>query len=372
LLLFVNNWIQFFLSHRWPLALAARELGFAVHVAAPDGEGRDRIERERFPFHELRMHRSSKGPRSELAAIAELVRLYRRLRPAIVHHVAVKAIVYGSTAARLTGVPAVINAFTGLGWLFSPAPLARATRWALKVPMRLALAHPGATTILQNVDDQELLSASGLVPRERICIIPGSGADPATFTPVPEREGRPLVVLPARLLWSKGVGEFVEAARLLRADGVDARFALVGDLDPDNPTAVPREKVESWQSEGVIDWWGRRTDMPAVFAQSHVVCLPSHREGMPKALIEAAACGRAIVATDVPGCRAVARHEVNALLTPPGQPIALARALRRVIEDRALRSTLGQRGRELFLRELTLDRVVGQTLDLYRASLARR
>jgi glycosyltransferase involved in cell wall biosynthesis len=197
-------------------------------------------------------------------------------------------------------------------------------------------------------------------------LIRGSGVDMNIFTPRPEPEGVPVVILAARMLWAKGIGEFVDAARLLREQKVEARFVLVGESDPGNPSAVPVWQLEQWHDSGVVEWWGACSDMPRVFAEAHVVCLPSYYpEGVPKVLIEAAACGRPIVTTDVPGCREVVRHEENGLLVPTRDPVALAAALRRLIMSPALRDFLGRRGREIAVAEFGLERVIAETLAVY-------
>ena len=366
-LLIVVNDAAFFLSHRLPLAQAAREAGFDVHIATPQDRAAERIRAEGFAFHAIPMNRRSVGPFGELAAIAGLISLYRRLRPTLVHHVTSKPVIYGGIAARIASVPAVVAAVTGLGYVF----IARGWRVAMlraliATAYRSALRHPRTCVIFQNPDNRAEFLAARLIRAEQAVIIPGSGVDTTLFAATPEPAGRLLVVLPARLLWHKGVAEFVEAARLLRARGSSARFALVGGIDPDNPAAVPAAQVESWQRDGTIEWWGQRDDMPQVFAQAHVVCLPSYGEGLPKALIEAASCARPIVATDVPGCREIVRHDENGLRVPVRDAGTLAEALATLLGDAALRVRLGARGRAMVEAEFAVERIVDATLALYR------
>jgi glycosyltransferase involved in cell wall biosynthesis len=177
------------------------------------------------------------------------------------------------------------------------------------------------------------------------------------------------VILAARMLWDKGVKEFVEAAKLLRREGVRARFALVGDTDLGNPAAVSTEQLMQWKNEGAVEWWGQRSDMAAVIAQCHVACLPSYGEGVPKVLIEAAASGRAIVTTDTSGCREIVRDRQNGLLVPPRDVAALANALRELIEKPALRARMGAKGREIAETEFNLEHVISKTMDAYRSLL---
>jgi glycosyltransferase involved in cell wall biosynthesis len=295
----------------------------------------------------------------EARALAEIVRLYRALRPDLVHHVALKPVIYGSIAARRAGVPAVVNAMAGLGYVFSSQDLkARLARPLVASALRALIEGPRARLILQNRDDAEHLGARNPV------IIPGSGVDLDAFAPSREPQGTPVVVLPARMLRDKGVVEFVEAARRLKQAGVAARFALVGAPDEENPARIPESQLRAWDAEGAVEWWGWREDMAAVFRESAVVCLPSWREGLPKALIEAAAAARPIVTCDVPGCRDVVAHGQNGLLVPPRDAQALAAALGKLLADPSLRNELGEAGRRRAERFST-KRVVAQTLRLY-------
>ncbi|MGH7340232.1 MAG: glycosyltransferase family 4 protein, partial [Candidatus Rokuibacteriota bacterium] len=231
---------------------------------------------------------------------------------------------------------------------------------------------PNSRLIVQNPDDLGFLVSERVVSAERAVLIRGSGVDTSRYVPVPEPAGVPLVVLPARMLRDKGVFEFVAAAERLKKEGVAARFALVGDPDPDSPASISAGTLKRWSERGAVEWWGWRDDMVPVFQQCHVVCLPSYREGLPKALIDAAACGRAIVTCDVPGCREVVREGENGLLVPPRDSGALAAALRRLLEDATLRRAMGERGRARAVAEFSVERVIEQTLALYRDLLAER
>jgi glycosyltransferase involved in cell wall biosynthesis len=370
-LLFVVNQTEFFLSHRLPVALAAQHHGYDVHIATPNSPRLGVIQEAGLTHHAVAFSRKGMHPVTELASVRALFRLYRKLRPDIVHHVTIKPVIYGSLAARLVGVPAVVNAVSGLGYVFilrglKAIFLRRAVRWGY----RFALSHPNSRVIFQNGDDLTLFTGDGLVRSDRAVIIKGSGVDLHRFTPTDQPKEPPVVLLASRLLRDKGVYEFVDAARALQNDGVKARFVLVGDVDPGNPASLSAESMGGWARERVVEWWGPREDMPAVFAQAHIVCLPSYREGLPKVLIEAAACGRPIVATDVPGCREIVRHNDNGLLVPATDSTALANALRQLIIDPALRKRMGRRGREIAVQEFGLDRVVAETLAVYRTLLA--
>lgn len=366
LYLVTEDW--YFCSHRLPVARAARDAGFEVVVATRVTDHGGQIEAEGFKLVPIHLSRRSTDPLRELESIAELLRVYRRERPDVVHHVAVKPVLYGSVVARLSGVGATVNALAGMGYIFSSKRLrARLLRPFVVGAYRIALNRRSSRLILQNPDDAALLRELGVVrDAAHLEIIRGSGVDMTAYPVRPEPRGEPLVVLPGRMLWDKGVGEFVEAARLLRARGVRARFALVGGSDPENPATIPDAQLRAWREEGVVECWGFREDMPDVLASAHVVCLPSYREGLPKALIEAASCGRPIVATDVPGCREIVRHEDNGLLVPVREAAPLADALERLIADPDLRARLGARGRERVMNEFSEEHVIAATLRLYR------
>ncbi len=367
-LLFANTpWYLY--NFRLPLAQALADSGHEVLLVSPPGPHSLYLEAAGFRWLAFPLSRRSLNPFNELLTLLRLFRLYRRERPSLVHHFTIKCVLYGSLAARAAGVRAVVNAVTGLGYVFSNnGGRARSLLAVAKGLYRLAL-H-GTTVVFQNPDDRQAFLRAGLVRPAQTALIRGSGVDLRRFGLTPEPAGTPVVVLPARLLWDKGVGVFVAAARSLRDQGVRARFVLLGDLDPDNPSGIPPEQLQTWQREGMIEWWGWQEDMPTQYALSHIVCLPSFREGVPKTLIEAAACGRALVAADVPGCREAVRHRFNGLLVPQKDPLALAEALRELIDCPDLRREMGANGRILAESEFSVERVVAETLAVYdRAGL---
>jgi glycosyltransferase involved in cell wall biosynthesis len=368
-LLFVVNYAEFFLSHRAVLAVAARQRGYDVHVAAQDGPLVPRVRALGLPFHVLPRMRGTTRPHREVQTVAAMHRLYRRLRPAIVHHVSIKPVIYGGIAAQLAGVPAVVSAISGLGSVFvASGAWGMARRAAVVVSYRAALRHRNARVIVQNEDDRSFVHRLG---ETRTSLIAGSGVDLSAFAPTPERTGEAVVVLPARLLRDKGVVEFVEAARMCRRAGSSARFALVGPLDPDNPSAVSEGELRRWVSEKAVEWWGQRDDMPEVYRQAHLVALPSYREGLSKTLIEASASARPIVTTDVPGCRDVVKQGQSGLLVPARDAESLAQAMLSLLRDPALREKMGSAGRERAVREFGVESVIAQTLDVYESLLDR-
>lgn len=361
----------FFVTHRMTLARAARDAGFHVVVATRLGEHAATIAREGFRVVPIRLRRGLRNPLADAAAILDLVGVYRRERPDIVHHLSLKPAVFGTLAARIARVPAVVNALTGLGLLYSDAAGASGL---LRVPVTWALralsASPRVWTLVQNADDLATLRAAGIGTPERTRLIRGSGVDVARFRPAPEPPGPPVAAMVARLVGLKGVTDLVEAARLLRARGAALRVALVGAPDPDNPTAVSESEIRAWVGEGAVEWWGRRNDIPRVWAEAHIAVQPSRGgEGIPKSLLEAGACARPLIATDVPGCREIVRDGVTGLLVPPRDPPALADALTRLAGDADLRRRLGAAARAMVESEHTDAGVAAATLDLYRRAL---
>jgi glycosyltransferase involved in cell wall biosynthesis len=370
-ILFVDNDVNSFYSYRIEMARAARDAGFEVHVASPPGKAVEILLNEGFTFNPIAMTRSGLAPWKEVGTIVALFRLYRKLRPDLVHHLRLKPVLYGGLAAYGARVPAVVGLLTGLGYTFTAETgKALAIRKAVTWSCKLAFRRDNQRVIFQNPDDQSIFVNNQILPLHKTVLIKGSGVDVKTYLPTPEPDGTPVVLLAARMLRDKGVVEFVEAARSLRKAGVQARFVLVGETDPGNPTAISANQLRQWAQDGDVEWRGQCTDMHDVLAQSHIVCLPSLREGVPKVLIEAAACGRAIVTTDAPGCREIVRHGVNGLLVPVRDSRSLAEALRLLIENPSLRASMGAKGREIVVEEFSVERVVNETLGVYRELLA--
>ncbi len=365
-LLYNVNIPRFFVSHRLPLALAARDAGYEVHIttSSVDPESIAKITDTGLPFHPLPLAQHGTNPLAELGTLRAMIALYRQLKPDIIHHVSIKPVIYGGIAARLTAVPAVVSAMSGLGRVFSDeGTKASILRGIVRPMFKVALSHHNTSMIFQNPDDRAVFINMGLIKEHRAELIRGSGVDVEVFAPQPEREGKPIVLFAGRLMWKKGAGEFVKAAKALRDK---ARFVMVGYTEASSPDAVPESDIQQWAEEGIIDYWGKRDDMPEVFAQSHIVCLPgSYGEGVPKVLIEAAACERPIVTSDIPGCREITRDGENGLLIPAGDTAALIASLEKLIDSPELRHQMGKRGREMVQEGFSLDIVNSETLALY-------
>jgi glycosyltransferase involved in cell wall biosynthesis len=371
-LLFVINDPAFFISHRLPIARAAKEHGLEVHVAAPNEDCVRRIEDEGFVFHSIRLSKHGTSLIGEIRTFLVVYKLFRRTKPSLVHLVTIKPVLYGGVAARLAGVPALVSAVTGLGILFvSNSKRYRLLRLCAKLIYRIAFGHKNQAVIFQNPDDRFFCVESAIVAENKTVLIKGSGVDMQHFSPGSSREGVPLVLLAGRMLWEKGVGDFVEAARLIKGYGVAARFVLVGSSVFWNSSSVGDDQLKDWHEEGVIEWWGQRADMAEVFSQTDVVCLPSaYGEGVPKFLIEAAACGKPIVTTDTPGCREIVQDGMNGILVPVKNPKAVAKAIGRLLNDPELREQMGRRGRAIAVDGFDVERVVRETLSVYRQLLA--
>mgnify|MGYP002725586730 CR=1 FL=1 len=372
-LLFLMNEALFFTTHRLPVAQAAQAAGYEVHVAAPFEAGPvEVISNCGFHYHDLPLKRGGRSLSGEARLLARCFRLIRLIKPDLVHHVAMKPVIFGGLVSRLMGVGAVVHAITGMGFLFIrddwPARIIR----TLIMPLyRFALGHRNARVIFQNPDDLKLFIDRGLVREATTVMIKGCGVDMHQFAPV-EPPAEPVVVMfPARILGDKGVHEFVHAARTLREAGSGARFVLVGRRDPANPTDVAEAAIKAWEAEGLVEWWGFRSDMPGVLRQAHIICMPSYREGLPRGLIEAAACGLPIVTADVPGCREVVAHGESGILVPVRDGRATAAAIGKLLDDPALRRSMGRAARQLALDEFTVEAFVADTMATYDAVLPR-
>ncbi len=366
-LLFVVNVDWFFLSHRLPIALAAQQQGYQVHIATGLTGRLEELRGHGLVVHSLTLDRSSTSWGEGLCILVQLWRIFRAVQPDVVHLVTLKPVLIGGLLARLLKVPAMVAAVSGLGFVFMAHGVkASLRRRVVGMLYRLALAHRNFKIIFQNPDDLRSLAAVVNFQDDQVALIRGSGVDLEVFHPTPLPNGSPVVVLAARLLVDKGVVEFVQAAHLLKRRGVLARFVLAGMIDRANPTSLSHVEVNAWVEEGVVEWWGHRLDMPQVLAAAQVVVLPSYREGLPKVLLEAAACGRAVVTTNVPGCRDAIEVGVTGLLVPAGDAVALADVLAELVSDRERCETLGAAGRLLAERAFDVRRVVDAHLQIYR------
>jgi glycosyltransferase involved in cell wall biosynthesis len=363
-LLYVVTEDWFFLSHRLPMARAAQAAGFEVHVATNVADGAAAIAREGFVLHPVRFARGRLAPLATLATIRALRRLHRDLAPDLVHHVALQATILGSLAAL--GLPgARVNAMTGLGYAFiSDSTKARVVRAIIGTLLRVLLDRARSVALVQNPDDRALLARLGIAA-ERIVLIPGSGVDVDRLKPTPEPHGTVTLGFVGRLLDDKGIRVLVAAHRLLRAKGLAVDLLIAGTPDPANPASVKQAEAEAWGREPGIAWLGHVDDIATVWARAHIAVLPSRREGLPKSLLEAAACGRPMVATDVPGCREIAIPGETGLLVPPDDPPALAAAIETLAQAPDLRARFGRAARRLAEERFAADAIGRAAVELY-------
>lgn len=369
LFLVTEDW--YFWSHRLPQARAARDAGFEVLVATRVNTHGKRIEAEGFRLIPLPWSREG-GVAHQLATMRVLTKLYRRERPDIVHHVALKSIAPGALAARLAGVRASVNAITGFGYLgASQAAKAHLVRAGVRTLLPPLTNRRNVWTLLQNEDDRALALKLRLTAPQRAVLIRGSGIDLSHFEALPEPAGPVTVALVSRMLRIKGIDTAVEAVRRLQRGGHDIRLLLAGGPDPANPASFDETILRRWAEEPGIEWLGPVADVRTVWRRAHIGLLASRGgEGVPKSLLEAASSARPLVATDVPGCRdVVGRNGEAGLLVPADDPGAMAEALLKLAGDAALRQTLGAAARqraEALFGEIAIGR---ETVDLYERIL---
>ncbi|MBN2199808.1 MAG: glycosyltransferase family 4 protein [Candidatus Aminicenantes bacterium] len=372
-IIYVYNDAGYLLRLRGNLLRKMKDDGWRVLAAAPPGPAAAVLEDRGFGFRRLPFPRRGMNPLSDMLLLLRLYRLYRRERPAIVHHFTIKPVVYGTLAARLAGVPGIVNGIPGLGYAFLRGGLLRFTA---EILYRLALPRRGEV-VFQNPEDRDHFLSRGMAAAGRTHVICGSGVDTREFAPSPgPSNGRPrrkesrspdgaTFAFIGRLLWDKGLSEFASAAEAVKKSLPETRFLLAGGPDPGNPASVPVSWMKRRCAEIPMDWIGRVEDVRPVLAAASVVVLPSYREGAPRSLLEAAAMGKPLIASDVPGCREAVRHGENGLLVPEKNAAALAEAMLKLAGDPKLRRRMGRAGRERALRLFDERIVVRRTLEVY-------
>jgi len=364
-ILIVVNTDWGFLAYRLPIALEAKRLGWQVFVATPETGDAHLIKQVGLNHIPLNMSRKGLNPFNELITIFEFWKLYRQLEPQIVHHVTIKPIIYGSLVSSLLNKSFVVNAISGLGYVFTSLPKNNIIRFITTFLYKIALNRPNSKTIFQNPDDLNLFIQEGMVEKSKTRLILGSGVNCSVFSPSKTTLTDKLIMLPARMLFDKGIYEFVSAVSMLKVDFPDVKFVLVGRADDGNPALIPTKQLREWEMSGLVEWWGYKRNMNEVLNMATMVVLPSYREGLPKVLLEAAACGKPIISTNVPGCKEIVRHEVNGLMIPAKDEVALAEAIRRLLDNPEFAAQLGKNGREIVQREFSEELVVEKTFEVY-------
>lgn len=345
-ILIVVNIPKFFVSHWLRNAILAKQAGYEVHVASADGEEVSQIEAHGIIHHEISLERSGTNPLKELKSFFSIFRIVREIRPDILHLITIKPVIYGCLVAKMTKTKSILCAITGLGYVFINSTDASLLKLIVKNLYKVAFKHKNIKAVFENEADRDIFVSEGILSKKKTFVINGAGVNLADFTFAPEPEGQIKVVFAARLLRDKGAFEFIAAAKQISKTH-DAMFLIAGDLDPDNPASLTQADIDSISGSHHIELLGFRTDIAALFANSHIVVLPSYREGLPKVLIEAAACGRAVVTTDVPGCRHVIIENKTGLLVKVNDVEGLAKAIVKLIENNEMRKSFGVEGRRL-------------------------
>lgn len=367
-ILFVVNDSTFFLSHRSAIALSAKAEGYDVHVATAFGVASEKITDLGLNYHQIHLSRSGINPISELKSLISIYKLFSYLQPDLVHLVTIKPVLYGGLIARIKKTSSVVAAISGLGSVFTAkSKLGKVLRYLVLQIYKVSLGHKNIKVIFQNPDDKNKLASANVIREEDTAMIRGSGVDLSLCHVKDEPAGIPIIAMAARLLKEKGVLVYVEAARIIRLRGISARFLLIGAPDPGNPSSVTESEIKAWVNENIIESLGFRTDIPQIFSAVNIVTLPSfYGEGLPKVLIEAAACARPVITTDNPGCRDAIEKDVTGLLVAPQNPQQLADAIEKLILNKELRIEMGNAGRKLAEKEFRLESVVNIHLSIYK------
>lgn len=363
ILLFANtDWYLY--NFRLALAKELRNHGHEIVLLSPPGDFQTRLQEQGFSWLPFPLSRKGTNPLAELGTLIRLIRMYQQVQPDLVHHFTIKPVIYGSMAAHLLKIQGIVNSITGLGHLFiDPGFSTRVLRGLAKWLYRFSLR--GTQVIFENPEDRNTFIRNKFTSPGQTHLILGTGVDVDKFQPTQKTNDMPVILFSGRLLATKGLIEYIAAIRILKQKGLQARFAIAGTTDPGNPTSIAQGQLDSWKQEKLVEWWGWQDDMPSALAKTDIFCLPSYREGVPNALLEACASGLPIVTTDVPGCREVVQHGVNGLLVPPRNAQALAEALETLLTHAVLRSTMGKTGRQIALDQFSLSHIISQNLEIY-------
>ncbi|MDO6515535.1 glycosyltransferase family 4 protein [Neptuniibacter sp. 2_MG-2023] len=364
-ILFIINVDWFFVSHRLPIALAALKKGFEVHVACAITDKKSLLEAEGLIVHELLLSRSGTAILNELISIRDIYRIVKCVKPSVIHSVTIKPVIYGNIMGRILGTPIRVSSISGLGYVFIAKGLkAKLFRLFVSTMYRVALRQSKAV-IFQNTADRDVLRRMKAVTPNQEVLIRGSGVALEKYIVLEEPEGNPVVMFIARLLIDKGVEEFVEASEAVKLIRPNVRMVLVGDIDLGNPKSIKPDQLAAWVASGNVEYWGYSNKISETISKSHLVVLPSYREGLPKVLLEAAASGRAVITTDVPGCRDAIIPNCTGLLVPVREITPLVNAILKLLNDDVLRRGFGLQGRMLAENEFDIEDVISTHLSIY-------
>jgi glycosyltransferase involved in cell wall biosynthesis len=364
IILFANtDWYLY--NFRLSLAKSIKAKGHELILLSPSGPYVQKLEEMGYSWREVKLSRKGFNPIQEINTILAIRSIYKIEKPDLVHHFTIKCVIYGSIAGKIVGVRKIINAITGLGYVFLNDNFRiRSVRWLIKIFYRISLKN--TKVVFENEDDCDLFINNHLVKQDQVTIITGTGVDTDKFKPEKEAGGIPTMILIGRMLRDKGVNEFIEAAKVINQGKIQARFILVGDIDAGNPASLTKDNLQDWVHQGIVEWWGWREDIINIYHQASVVCLPSYREGFSTTLIEAGACGKPLVASDVPGCRQIVINGKNGFLVPQKNVGELVKALVKLISNPDLRKAMGINSREIIVKNFSSKMMNAQTMRLYQ------
>jgi len=370
--LYLVNVDWFFISHRLPLALEAIRKGYSVHVGCAISDYESLLKSHGITVHSLNTSRKKNTIFSSISAIRELIALYKRVKPDLVHLITIKPVLLGGIAARICKIPGVIIAISGLGFVYTSQDyFAYLRKKFINFLYYLALSHPNIRVIFQNRDDLETISSISKIQFKQCVLIQGSGVEIDRYEYSKPLTTEPIVLMASRVLRDKGVIEFIQASELLKERNISARFCLAGRLDPDNPASISHSELSSVNRKNIVEYLGHVEEMPNLLNRASIIVLPSYREGMPKILLEASAAGRAVVTTDVPGCRDAVEHNITGLIVPSRDVEALANAIAFLVENPDKLILFGKAGRELAIKNFNLDRIVAEHFHCYESLLEK-
>lgn len=362
-ILFVVNVDWFFISHRLPLAVEALKKGYEVHIACGITDKQKYLENLGLKVYPLNISRSGTGIKGEIKAFGEIYNTLKKINPEVAHFVTIKPVLYGGIASRFLKINKKVFSISGLGFIFIKQGLkASLVRFFVKTMYRFALSGKSSHVIVQNPDDKAVVNSISDV---NVTLIRGSGVDLSKHSYIQENSEKVKVIMACRLLKDKGVFEYVEAAKIIKSKGIDVDFELYGDVDTHNPATLTSAELEKIKRDGFVSVHGFSNDISNLFSKANIVVLPSYREGLPKVLIEAAACGRAVVTTDVPGCRDAIESNVTGLLCKERDADSLAEKIQKLILDKDLRNSMGKAGRELAQKEFDINKVIQKHFEIY-------
>ncbi|WP_339026171.1 glycosyltransferase family 4 protein [Leclercia pneumoniae] len=367
-ILFIVNVDKFFISHRLPIALECIAKGYEVHIACAFTGSEIYLQQLGINTHAIPLTRAGVSIFKEIKAFIQIYKIISLLRPDVVHMVTAKPVAYGGIACKLLGVNKRVASISGLGYAFIDNSLkAKLIKSIILILYRFSLRNEKTNVIFQNANDKQLFIHHGIINESQSLIIRGSGVELNKYVVKPEPSGIPVVVFVSRLLYDKGIREFIAAVRLIKKSDINFRAVLVGNID-ENPNSAKQHEINHWEAEGIVEYWGFREDIPHVLALSNIVVLPSYREGLPKILIEAAACGRAVITTDVPGCRDAITPDETGLLVEVKDHLTLAQAIKSLLNNPDLRHKMASSGRELAEQSFDINSVVQTHMEIYNSS----